>query len=72
MPLMNKRLARRRVWRFYSIHSESWKLATASTSAFTEEYWAEANRNVMFVPMVEGQEGVDNLEEILSMEGTHT
>jgi 2-keto-3-deoxy-L-rhamnonate aldolase RhmA len=42
---------------------------TAFTSAFTEDYWSDANRNTMVVPMVEDQEGVDNLDEILSVEG---
>jgi 2-keto-3-deoxy-L-rhamnonate aldolase RhmA len=42
---------------------------TGYSSRFTEDYWHEANKSTMVVPMIEDQEGVDNLEEILSVEG---
>jgi len=42
---------------------------TGYTSRFTEEYWSRANRDTLVVLMIEDQEGVDNLEEILSVEG---
>ena len=43
--------------------------AARYSAGFTGDYWGEANRNVMVVPLIENQEAVDNLDEILGVEG---
>ena len=42
---------------------------TGFTSGFTPDYWADANRNTMVVPMIETKKAVENLDEILSVKG---
>lgn len=42
---------------------------TGYSAKFTPEYWEQANENTMVVPLIEDQTGVDNAEEILSVEG---
>lgn len=36
---------------------------------FTEEYWNDANENTMVVPLIENQEGVDNIKDIITTPG---
>ena len=43
--------------------------ATRYSSAFTPEYWSDANRNTMVVPLIENREAVENIEDILSVKG---
>jgi len=42
---------------------------TQFTAAFTPDYWAEANSNTMVIPLIESKTAVDNLEDILSVDG---
>lgn len=42
---------------------------TQFTAAFTQDYWAEANKNTMVIPLIESKMAVDNLEDILSVDG---
>ena len=39
------------------------------SSDFTPDYWSDANRNTMVVPLIEKPEAVENLEDILSVDG---
>jgi 4-hydroxy-2-oxoheptanedioate aldolase len=39
------------------------------SAGFTGDYWEAANMNTMVVPLIENQEAVDNLDEILGVEG---
>ncbi len=43
--------------------------ATGYTAGYTEDYWAEANRSTMVVPLIENREAVENLEAILGVDG---
>jgi 4-hydroxy-2-oxoheptanedioate aldolase len=43
--------------------------ATRYSSAFTPEYWSDANRNTIVVPLIENKEAIENIEDILSVEG---
>jgi 4-hydroxy-2-oxoheptanedioate aldolase len=42
---------------------------TGYSSKFTPEYWQEANNGVIVAPLIEDQTGVDNLDEILQVNG---
>lgn len=42
---------------------------TGYTALYTEEYWAEANRSTVVVPLIENREAVENLDAILDVEG---
>ena len=42
---------------------------TGYSADYSEAYWEEANNEIMVIPLIETQEGVDNLEEILTVEG---
>jgi 4-hydroxy-2-oxoheptanedioate aldolase len=42
---------------------------TGYSSKFTPEYWEEANNGVIVAPLIEDQTGVDNLDEILQVDG---
>jgi 4-hydroxy-2-oxoheptanedioate aldolase len=43
--------------------------AAAYSARFTGSYWEEANMNIMVVPLVESKTAIDNLEEIVKVEG---
>ena len=43
--------------------------AAKYSAGFTGDYWEEANRRIMVVPLVESKTAVDNLEEIVQVEG---
>jgi 4-hydroxy-2-oxoheptanedioate aldolase len=43
--------------------------ATGYTAMYTEEYWEEANRSTMVVPLIENKEAVENLDAILDLGG---
>lgn len=42
---------------------------TGYSSKFKPDYWEKANENTLVVPLIENQKSVDNIEEILSVEG---
>ena len=42
---------------------------TGYSALFEPEYWSKANQNTMVVPLIEDQTGVENAEEILSVDG---
>lgn len=42
---------------------------TGYSAKFTPDYWSQANENTMVVPLIEDQIGVDNIEDIISVEG---
>jgi 4-hydroxy-2-oxoheptanedioate aldolase len=43
--------------------------AAGYSARFTGSYWEEANKNIMVVPLVESRTAIDNLEEIVQVEG---
>jgi 4-hydroxy-2-oxoheptanedioate aldolase len=43
--------------------------AARYSAGFTGNYWETANMNTMVVPLIENQEAVDNLDEILAVDG---
>jgi len=43
--------------------------AAKYSAGFTGNYWEEANRSIMVVPLVESRTAVDNLEEIVQVDG---
>jgi len=42
---------------------------TAYTTKWSEEYWSDANRETMVVPMIEDQAAVEKIDEILDVPG---
>jgi 4-hydroxy-2-oxoheptanedioate aldolase len=42
---------------------------TGYSAEYNADYWDEANQNTMVVPLIETKEGVDNIYEILEVEG---
>lgn len=42
---------------------------TGFTSAYDEGYWSRANQNTMVALLIENREAVDNLEDIVSVDG---
>lgn len=43
--------------------------AASYSAGFTGGYWEEANRSIMVVPLLESRTAIDNLEEIVQVEG---
>lgn len=42
---------------------------TGYSAKFTPDYWDSANENILVVPLIEDQIGLDNIDEILSVPG---
>lgn len=42
---------------------------TGYSSKFTPDYWEQANDSILVVPLLENQEAVDNVEDILQIDG---
>jgi 4-hydroxy-2-oxoheptanedioate aldolase len=39
------------------------------SAGFTGDYWEEANKNIMVIPLIESKTAIDNLEKIIQVEG---